>query len=119
LQYTLAADRGEEQLADLYDLQHPGVLYLLKHILEQADKLGIPVAVCGEVAGDPRYARLLLALGLREFSMHPARLLEVKQVIRNTRVAEARKAVKQWLDDPVLQAEISLLQLLDQSQTSD
>ena len=119
LQYTLAADRGEEQLADLYDLQHPGVLYLLKHILDQADKLGIPVAVCGEVAGDPRYARLLLALGLREFSMHPARLLEVKQVIRNTRVAEARKAVKQWLDDPVLQAEISLLQLLDQAQTFD
>jgi phosphotransferase system enzyme I (PtsI) len=118
LQYALAADRGEEQLADLYDLQHPGVLYLLKHILEQADKLGIPVAVCGEVAGDPCYTRLLLALGLREFSMHPARLLEVKQIVRNTWVAEARKAVKQWLDDPVLQAETSLLELLDRSQAS-
>jgi phosphotransferase system enzyme I (PtsI) len=118
LQYALAADRGEEQLADLYDLQHPGVLYLLKHILEQADKLGIPVSVCGEVAGDPCYTRLLLALGLREFSMHPARLLEVKQIVRNTWVAETRKAVKQWLDDPVLQAETSLLELLDRSQAS-
>lgn len=118
LQYTLAADRGEEQLADLYDLQHPGVVFLLKHILKKADKLGIPVAVCGEVAGDQRYTRLLLALGLREFSMHPARLLEVKQVVRNTHIAEAREAIKHWMDDPVLQEEISLLQLLDQAQTS-
>lgn len=118
LQYALAADRGDEQLADLYDLQHPGVVFLLKHILKEADKLGIPVAVCGEVAGDKRYTRLLLALGLREFSMHPARLLEVKQVVRNTHVAETREAIKHWLDDPVLQAEISLLQLLDQAQTS-
>ena len=118
LQYALAADRGDEQLADLYDLQHPGVVFLLKHILKEADKLGIPVAICGEVAGDQRYTRLLLALGLREFSMHPARLLEVKQVVRNTHVAEAREAIKHWMDDPVLQAEISLLQLLDQAQTS-
>ena len=118
LQYALAADRGDEQLADLYDLQHPGVVFLLKHILKEADKLGIPVAICGEVAGDQRYTRLLLALGLREFSMHPARLLEVKQVVRNTHVAEAREAIRHWLDDPVLQAEISLLQLLDQAQTS-
>ena len=118
LQYALAADRGDEQLADLYDLQHPGVVFLLKHILKEADKLGIPVAVCGEVAGDRRYTRLLLALGLREFSMHPARLLEVKQVVRNTHVAEAREAIKHWLGDPVLQEEISLLQLLDLAQTS-
>ena len=118
LQYALAADRGDEQLADLYDLQHPGVVFLLKHILKEADKLGIPVAICGEVAGDQRYTRLLLALGLREFSMHPARLLEVKQVVRNTHVAEAREAIRHWLEDPVLQAEISLLQLLDQAQTA-
>jgi phosphotransferase system enzyme I (PtsI) len=118
LQYTLAADRGEEELADLYDLQHPGVVFLLKHILRQADKLGIPVAVCGEVAGDMRYTRLLLALGLREFSMHPARLLEVKQVVRNTHVGEARESIRLWLDDPVLQAETTLLQLLDQTQSA-
>ena len=117
LQYALAADRGDEQLADLYDLQHPGVVFLLRHILKEADKLGIPVAVCGEIAGDQRYTRLLLALGLREFSMHPARLLEVKQIVRNTHVAEARKAIKLWMDDPVLQAKTTLLQLLDQTQT--
>jgi hypothetical protein len=50
--------------------------------------------------------------------MHPARLLEVKQVVRNTHVAEAREAIRHWLEDPVLQAEISLLQLLDRAQTS-
>ena len=93
LQYTLAADRGDEQVAHLYDLQHPGVVRLLRYILKGANKLGIPASVCGEVAGDPRYTRLLLSLGLREFSMHPARLLEVKQIVRETHVRQARTAI--------------------------
>jgi len=116
LQYALAADRGDEQVAHLYDLQHPGVIRLLRYILKGADKLGIPASVCGEVAGDPRYTRLLLALGLREFSMHPARLPEVKQVVRQTNVGLARTAVKQWLNDPEEQENQSLLELLDESQ---
>jgi phosphotransferase system enzyme I (PtsI) len=116
LQYTLAADRGDEQVAHLYDLQHPGVIRLLRYILKGADKLGIPASVCGEVAGDPCYTRLLLALGLREFSMHPARLLEVKQIIRETDVGRARKAIKRWLADPDEQENQPLLELLDESQ---
>lgn len=116
LQYTLAADRGDEQVAHLYDLQHPGVIRLLRYILKGANKLGIPASVCGEVAGDPRYTRLLLSLGLREFSMHPARLLEVKQIVRETHVGQARTAIRQWLDDPDEQENQSLLQLLDASQ---
>ena len=111
-----AADRGDEQVAHLYDMQHPGVVRLLQHIFRTANSIKTPVAVCGEVAGDRRYTRLLLALGLREFSMHPARLLEVKQVITETHIPRARAALTQWLNQPAVPGAFSLLQLLDQSQ---
>jgi phosphotransferase system enzyme I (PtsI) len=91
---------------------------LLQCIFLAADRLQIPVAVCGEVAGDRRYTRLLLALGLREFSMHPAQLLEVKQVITETNISRARAALTHWLNESGGQGELSLLQLLDQSQQS-
>jgi len=116
LQYTLATDRADEQVAHLYDLQHPGVIRLLQHILKAASRLHIPVAVCGEVDGDRRYTRLLLALGLRDLSMHPSRLLEVKQMITETNIPRATAALTQWLNDPDVQSEHALLQLLDQSQ---
>lgn len=116
LQYALAADRGDEQVAHLYDLQHPGVVRLLGFILQSAEVLGIPATVCGEVAGDPRYTRLLLALGLTQFSMHPARLLEVKQVVRATHVGAARLAIRRWLEDTAGVPDESLLQYLDKTQ---
>ncbi|MBT8049256.1 MAG: phosphoenolpyruvate--protein phosphotransferase [Xanthomonadales bacterium] len=118
LQYALAADRGDEQVAHLYDLQHPGIVRLLRYILREAGQFGIPATICGEAAGDTRYTRLLLALGLRQFSMHPARLLEVKQIIRETRIDRATEAAKRWLQDPSAAKESSLLELLDQSQES-
>jgi len=118
LQYALAADRLDEQVAHLYDMQHPGVVRLLQSIFVAADRLQIPVAVCGEVAGDRRYTRLLLALGLREFSMHPARLLEVKQVITETNISRARAALTHWLNVSGAEVDMPLLQLLDQSQQS-
>ena len=98
LQYMLAADRADEQVAHLYDLQHPGVVRLLRLIFRSAQASRIPVTVCGEVAGDRRYTRLLLALGLREFSMHPSRLLEVKLVITKTDIPRATAALTQWLN---------------------
>jgi phosphotransferase system enzyme I (PtsI) len=116
LQYMLAADRADEQVAHLYDLQHPGVVRLLRHIFLTAEASRIPVAVCGEVAGDRRYTRLLLALGLREFSMRPSRLLEVKKVITETHILRATAALTEWLNSTGNQHDISLLQLLDQSQ---
>jgi phosphotransferase system enzyme I (PtsI) len=116
LQYTLAADRGDEQVAHLYDLQHPGVVRLLKLVLSEAERLGLPATVCGEAAGDPRFTRMWLALGLCNFSMHPARLLEVKQVVRETEVGAAQKVLDRWLDNPAVPGSSSLLQLLDQSQ---
>jgi phosphotransferase system enzyme I (PtsI) len=98
LQYALAADRVDEDVAHLYDPQHPGVVRLLHQVFQIARRLDVPVAVCGELAGDTRYTRLLLALGLREFSMHPGHILEVKQVIRDTDVARATAALTEWLN---------------------
>jgi phosphotransferase system enzyme I (PtsI) len=84
VQYLLAADRNNEALGELYSPLNPGVLRLLKHIINTANEYGTPVAVCGEIAGDAMLAPLLLALGLTEFSLHPATLLEVRKAIRGS-----------------------------------
>ena len=118
LQYALAADRVDEQVAHLYDPLHPGVVRLLQHVFEAGDTLRIPVTVCGELAGDRRYTRLLLAMGLRGFSMHPARLLEVKQVVTETHIGRAAAALAHWLNLGRERHEVPLLRLLDQSQHS-
>jgi phosphotransferase system enzyme I (PtsI) len=81
IQYTLAIDRADGAVAHLYDPLHPAVLRLIAHTIQTADKHQMPVTVCGEMAGDPRLTKLLLGMGLRQFSMHPAQLLEVKQAI--------------------------------------
>jgi phosphotransferase system enzyme I (PtsI) len=81
IQYTLAIDRTDDTVAHLYDPLHPAVLQLVAMTIAAADKAGIPVSVCGEMAGDAKLTRLLLGLGLRQFSMHPAHLLTVKQQI--------------------------------------
>ena len=81
IQYTLAIDRVDHEVAHLYDPLHPAILYLLSNIISTGAKAGVPVSVCGEMAGDTRLTRLLLGMGLREFSMHPAQLLAVKQEI--------------------------------------
>jgi len=81
IQYTLAIDRTDDTVAHLYDPLHPAVLQLVAMTIAAADKAGIPVSVCGEMAGDAKLIRLLLGLGLRQFSMHPAHVLTVKQQI--------------------------------------
>jgi len=85
IQYTLAIDRVDDAVSYLYDPLHPSVLRLIDMTLKAGKKARIPVAMCGEMAGDPRYTRLLLGLGLTEFSMHPATLLLVKQSVRSSR----------------------------------
>jgi phosphotransferase system enzyme I (PtsI) len=89
-QYTLAVDRGNERIARLYEPFHPGVLRLLRTVIDNAHAAGIPVAMCGEMASDPRAAVLLLGLGLDEFSMNFVSLPKVKQVIRSLTSQEAR-----------------------------
>ena len=83
IQYTLAIDRVDHQVAHLYNPLHPAILQLVWNTIAIGAKAGVPVAVCGEMAGDTRLTRLLLGMGLREFSMHPAQLLAVKQEILN------------------------------------
>jgi phosphoenolpyruvate-protein phosphotransferase (PTS system enzyme I) len=81
IQYTLAIDRADHAVAHLYDPFHPAILNLLFSIIDQAKRANIPVAVCGEMAGDPSMTKLLLGLGLTDFSMHFSQLLLVKREI--------------------------------------
>jgi len=81
VQYTLAVDRNNDQLANLYNPLHPAVLKLLSQTIATAARAGRRVTLCGEMAGDTRYTALLLALGLTDFSMHPGLLLEVREAI--------------------------------------
>lgn len=82
VQYLLAADRGNDALADLYTPLHPAVIRVLHEVVKLGQQHARPVAVCGEIAGDPLYTPLLLALGLTELSLHPSTLLEVRERIR-------------------------------------
>jgi phosphotransferase system enzyme I (PtsI) len=84
IQYTLAIDRVDHEVAHLYNPLHPAVLYLLSSTIAIAAKAGVPISVCGEMAGDISMTRLLLGMGLREFSMHPSQLLAVKNEILNS-----------------------------------
>jgi phosphotransferase system enzyme I (PtsI) len=81
IQYTLAIDRADEQVAHLYDPLHPAILRLLADTIAQGAAAGKEVALCGEMAGDPALTRLLLGLGLRHFSMHPTQILRIKQEV--------------------------------------
>ena len=81
IQYTLAIDRTDESVAHLYDPLHPAVLRLLAQTIAAGARTDTPVSVCGEMAGDPAMTRLLIGMGLRQFSMHPSQLLEVKQQV--------------------------------------
>ncbi|MGV8712281.1 MAG: phosphoenolpyruvate--protein phosphotransferase [Nitrosomonas sp.] len=81
IQYTLAVDRIDDTVAHLYDPFHPAILWLISHIIQSANRAKIPVSLCGEMAGDKQFTRLLLGIGLQQFSMYPAQLLTVKNQI--------------------------------------
>ena len=98
IQYTLAIDRVNDEVNYLYDPFHPGVLRLIATTLDAGTRAGIPVAMCGEMAGDRAYTRLLVGLGLTEFSVHPAALLEIKHIINNTTAESARAIARELLD---------------------
>jgi len=109
VQYLLAADRNHEALNELYSPLHPAVVRLLQQVIATARVFDTPVAVCGEIAGDPRFVPMLLALGLTELSLHPGTLLEVRRAIRASHLGELRehagkllrardrKGIEKWL----------------------
>jgi phosphotransferase system enzyme I (PtsI) len=98
VQYTLAADRSDEQVAYLYNPLHPGVLRLIQFAVEAAARRNIPISICGEMAGEPRYAALLLGLGLRTLSMAPRNIPRVKQRIRNLEMVAATRRARAIMD---------------------
>jgi phosphotransferase system enzyme I (PtsI) len=102
IQYTLAVDRSDDAVAHLYDPLHPAVLKLIAMAIASAVRARVPIAVCGEMAGDPQLTRLLLGLGLRNLSMHPAQLLTVKQRVLATDVGALTPFIARMrrLDDP-------------------
>ncbi|NLY64460.1 MAG: phosphoenolpyruvate--protein phosphotransferase [Alcaligenaceae bacterium] len=93
IQYTLAIDRVDNEVSDLYDPLHPAVLRLISQTIQAGERAGKDVAVCGEMAGEPRYTRLLLGLGLTEFSMHPQQLLDVKKLVRTSHTNALRSKI--------------------------
>jgi len=94
IQYTLAIDRVDDAVNYLYDPLHPAVLRLIENVIKAGQVAKIPVAMCGEMAGDLRFTRLLIGMGLREFSMHPTTLLGVKKIVRTSNYASLRKFAK-------------------------
>ncbi len=97
IQYTLAIDRTDDSVAHLYDPLHPAVLFLIALVISSANRANIPVALCGEMAGDVKLTRLLLGLGLRQLSMHPGRLLAVKQEVLRANLSSVRLLARRML----------------------
>ncbi len=113
IQYTLAIDRADEAVAHLYDPWHPAVIHLLASTIEQARLAGKSVSVCGEMAGDPVFTDLLLAMGLRSFSMHPAQIPSVKQRVLRADARRLSHGMAQVLlsEDPRQTAELAFANL--------
>ncbi|ALQ50163.1 phosphoenolpyruvate--protein phosphotransferase [Nitrosomonas ureae] len=98
IQYTLAVDRIDDAVAHLYDPFHPAILWLISHIIQSANRAKVPVSICGEMAGDKQFTRLLLGIGLQQFSMYPSQLLAVKNQILKSHLPDiiplAQKIIK-------------------------
>ncbi|GMQ91457.1 MAG: phosphoenolpyruvate--protein phosphotransferase [Gammaproteobacteria bacterium] len=116
IQYTLAIDRVNDAVNYLYDPSHPAILQLIANTIKAGRAANIPVAMCGEMAGDPKYIRLLLGMGLREFSMHPAMLMDIKKIIRKSNTSELGKQASRLLK---LHSNEKIREMLDTINTLD
>jgi phosphotransferase system enzyme I (PtsI) len=103
IQYALAIDRVNQQVADMYQPLHPAVLRMVREVVQAGDQAGIPVAMCGEMAGDPLYIPVLLGLGVKELSMNAMAIPVVKRVIRMTALSEAKEIARQALLLPTVE----------------
>ncbi|MBW3564130.1 MAG: phosphoenolpyruvate--protein phosphotransferase [Acidobacteria bacterium] len=97
IQYSLAIDRGNENVEYLYEPFHPGVLRMIRGVIRAGSEANIPVSLCGEMAGDPIFTAILLGLGLEHFSMSPASIPMVKSVITNLKYSDSRRIAEQAL----------------------
>ncbi len=113
IQYTIAIDRVDDEVNYLYDPLHPAVLRLIQTTIRAGQRAGIPVAMCGEMAGDARYTRLLLGLGLKEFSVHPNALLEIKQVISESHIGKLKKFAARMMRTINTDNRMALLQAIN------
>ncbi len=113
IQYTLAIDRVDDEVNYLYDPLNPAVLRLIQQTLRAGRRAGVPVAMCGEMAGNPRYTRLLLGLGLREFSVPPNALLEVKQVLAASDAQRLAAMVRRLMRTSALEARAELAEAIN------
>ena len=113
IQYTLAIDRNDDTVSHLYDPVHPAVLKLISYTIKTATKAGIPVSVCGEMAGDAKLTRLLLGMGLRRFSMHPSNLLAVKQQVLSSHLDDLAPCTARMLRSEDPDRIVDLLQQLN------
>ena len=93
IQYILATDRIDDEVTNLYDPSNPAVLRIIKDVIDKCEKSGIDVAVCGEMASEKQYTKLLLGLGLKSFSMHPQAIPEIKNIIMSANVKEIKKKI--------------------------
>ena len=98
VQYILAIDRIDDEVTSLYDPSNPAVLLLIKQVIDTCKKSKIEVAVCGEMAGEKMYTKLLLGIGLECFSMHPQAIPEIKNIILNTDVKSLKSKVTNILN---------------------
>ncbi len=100
IQYTLAVDRGNETIAEVYEPLHPAVLRAIRAVVEAGERFGIPVGICGEMAGEPLYAVLLVGLGVRELSVSPYLVPEIKTILRASTFEEAVTIAQRCLGLP-------------------
>jgi phosphotransferase system enzyme I (PtsI) len=112
IQYTLAIDRVDDEVNYLYDPLHPAVLQLIHRTIDAGLRAGIPVTMCGEMAGDVRYTRLLLGLGLQEFSMHPANVLEVKRAVLDADLRELHAKALRMLASADVEEQQALIEAI-------
>ncbi len=98
IQYTLAIDRVDNEVNYLYDPLHPAILQLIARVIEAGRQAGIPVSMCGEMAGDPRFIPLLIGMGLHRLSMQPAALLDARQLIRELDATELGERTREFFD---------------------
>ncbi|MDO4642069.1 MAG: phosphoenolpyruvate--protein phosphotransferase [Neisseria sp.] len=117
IQYTLSVDRSDDSVSYLYQPAHPAILRLLAHIIRTANRLGKTVSVCGEMAGDSTFTRLLLGLGLRRFSMNTNNLLAVKDVVLHSRTDELETAIGRVMRNEDPEKSEKLLKKLNETET--